>query len=162
MQLIELRVNKKNNESLHNSVLFNKVQQPTYEQLAYWLSSSEARNMSNKIKVFEGRWEPPSHLAPEKPSSSGIRDLFWYSPYWGWSSDVVPVLFKTPAKALCWGISRFKRDGLSNTWGPDQYPDFLYFVFIVSFRSVALLLLLSRQLTMSHVQAKLNKNTSRR
>ena len=91
--------------------------------------------MSNKNKVFEGCWEPPSHLAPEKPSSSGIRDLFYYSPYWGWSSDVVPVLFKTPAEALCWGISRFKRDGLSNTWGSDLYPDFMYFVFVVSFRS---------------------------
>ena len=36
--------------------------------------------------------------------------------------------FSTPSQAASWTISRFKRNGLSNIWGPGMYPDFLRFV----------------------------------
>ena len=38
----------------------------------------------------------------------------------------------SPSEALCWKLSRFKKDGLSNIWGAEDYPTFMQFIGIVS------------------------------
>lgn len=87
-----------------------------------------------QYKSFHARWQPAIYRAGSSPVSTGKHETYYYSPYGGWNSGHVPILFKSPGEAICWGISRFKRDGLSNSWGPGMYPDFLRFVFLASFR----------------------------
>lgn len=88
----------------------------------------------HQYKEFAARWSSPPHLAPPMPVASGKKEVYYYSPYGGWNSNLTPVMFRTPGEAMCWGLSRFKRDGLSNSFGPNNYPSFVKYVFIASFR----------------------------
>ena len=45
-----------------------------------------------------------------------------------------PPLFELQSQAAAWGISRFKRDGLSNIWGANEYPKFLNYVGVIRAR----------------------------
>jgi hypothetical protein len=63
------------------------------------------------------------------------RSNFFYPLYSGWQFPTYPYFFKQPAHAACWAISRFKRDGLGNSWGADKYPSFLQFVGTVSVKN---------------------------
>lgn len=56
------------------------------------------------------------------------QTMYFYPIYCGWSFREEPPIFLLPAQALTWQLSRFKKDGLSNIWGPGLYPDFLKFV----------------------------------
>ena len=43
-----------------------------------------------------------------------------------------PYIFLSPAEAVSWGVSIFKRDGLSNVWGANVFPVFLRYVFVIT------------------------------
>ena len=85
------------------------------------------------------RWTPPKTGRNAPPLSkhiskwtSPLPTTFYYPPYGGYSFPDTPLLFQSPAEALTWGISRFKRDGLSNAWGDEVYPEFLKYVFVIT------------------------------
>ncbi len=76
-------------------------------------------------------WVPPSAKQESKPSPIVIKPsltTYYYPHYNGWDMPHDPLLFKLPSAALCWALSRFKKDGLSNIFGPDQYPHFMQFI----------------------------------
>jgi len=52
--------------------------------------------------------------------------------YGGWAFPKTPYLFQTPLEACCWCISRFKRDGLSNIFGNNNFPKFLNFIGVIT------------------------------
>jgi hypothetical protein len=56
----------------------------------------------------------------------------YYPLYSGWSFPPMPYFFLTPGEACSWALSRFKRDGLSNIWGKDVYPEFIQFVGVIA------------------------------
>ncbi len=68
--------------------------------------------------------ESPIHPNPKSP----IQNEFYYPLYSGWCFPTYPFIFSSPSHAAAWTISRFKRNGLSNIWGPGRYPDFLQYV----------------------------------
>ena len=57
---------------------------------------------------------------------------FYYALYGGWAFPKTPYLFQTPLEACCWCISRFKRDGLSNIFGINKFPQFLNFIGVIT------------------------------
>ena len=67
-----------------------------------------------------------------RESEQQCHITFYYPLYNGFSFPDVPPVFRYPSHAAAWAISRFKRDGLSNIWEPDKYPDFLQFVGTIS------------------------------
>jgi hypothetical protein len=60
--------------------------------------------------------------------------VLFYPLYSGWDFPEYPFLFKNPNQAACWAISSFKRDGLGNVWGQENYLPFLRFVGQVTMR----------------------------
>ena len=65
------------------------------------------------------------HLNHIRESEQQCNITFYYPLYNGYNFPDVSPVFRYPSHAAAWAISRFKRDGLSNIWGPDKYPDFL-------------------------------------
>jgi hypothetical protein len=61
-------------------------------------------------------------------------ESFYYPLYNGYSFPEYPPLFMQPCHATAWAISRFMKDGLSNIWGDNKYPDFLNYVGIIKNR----------------------------
>ena len=57
---------------------------------------------------------------------------FYYALYGGWAFPKTPYLFQTPLEACCWCISRFKRDGLSNIFGINNFPEFLNYIGVIT------------------------------
>jgi len=57
---------------------------------------------------------------------------FYYALYGGWAFPKTPYLFQTPLEACCWCISRFKRDGLSNIFGTNNFPEFLNYIGVIT------------------------------
>ena len=57
---------------------------------------------------------------------------FYYALYGGWAFPKTPYLFQTPLEACCWCISHFKRDGLSNIFGINSFPQFLNFIGVIT------------------------------
>ena len=53
----------------------------------------------NTYTQFSARWEPAPYLAPKMPVTSGKNESYYYSPYGGWNSCNVPILFASPAVA---------------------------------------------------------------
>lgn len=94
------------------------------------------------------RWEPlkrkpaQQHLdsRPAKGSGSTKRQkvdptvpgkgqvVMFYPLYSGWAFPDLPILFKEPGQAMTWSLGRFKKDCLSNIFGPGSYPGFMMFV----------------------------------
>ena len=97
------------------------------------------------------KWEPPKHRSNTKPknhlnwspppnktslpklsndptSSKDTAAAMYFPHYNGWDMPEVPLFFKHPSFALCWALSRFKRDGLSNIFGTNKYPPFMQYI----------------------------------
>ena len=76
-------------------------------------------------------WVSPSAKKESKRSPIVIKPsstTYYYPHYNGWDMLEDPLFFKLPSAALCWALSRFKKDGLSNIFGPDQYPHFMQYI----------------------------------
>ena len=84
---------------------------------------------------LSSRWEPPPNLGERLeylPQPNGRHTTFFHHCYRGFHSNNTPILFLNTSEAPMWGITRFKRDGIANLWGPRNYPTFLHYVFEVS------------------------------
>ena len=66
----------------------------------------------------------------QKPTNNQASSsaTYYYPLYNGWDMPEVPLMFDNPSSALCWSLSRFKRDGLSNIFGQDAYPPFMQYI----------------------------------
>ena len=93
--------------------------------------------MDTKNRNQHPKWVPPKSRSESttihKPPAPvpGLNSLYFYSPYGGFRFPPTPILFQSPVEAISWGLSCFKRDDLSNVWGPESYPEFLRYVFLI-------------------------------
>ena len=92
-------------QSLHPSTFQKKWTLPNGE------SSDNVAPYDNKLLSMLG-------------SDPGPISFYYYPVYSGWQFPDQPYLFKEPAQAICYGLFKFKQDGLSNMWGADVYPSF--------------------------------------
>ena len=77
---------------------------------------------------------PPTGKLSFAPYSSGVHITLYRPCYGGYHSSSPSVMFMWPSEALVWGVTRFKKDGLANCFGPRKYPKFLRHVFELSVR----------------------------
>jgi hypothetical protein len=88
------------------------------------------------INEFKKRWVPPPSIPTQKRCCTPLphpKHLMYYPLYGGYHSGDLPILFKNPSHALMWALSRFKKDGLGNSWAqldqlPYRLPYFMRFI----------------------------------
>ena len=102
------------------------------------LPYNSSNNLNQEVNVdqhslqhsLSNELQPPTSCTRIKlhAPKSNEHGIFYYALFSGWSFPIYPPLFLFPGKALAWGLSRFKKEGLSNAWGPENYPDFMHYV----------------------------------
>jgi hypothetical protein len=87
--------------------------------------------------LLKKRWIPPPLPTPKR-CCTPLPDpklLMFYPLYGGYHSQEDPICFKCPGHALMWSLSRFKKDGLGNSWSQwDHLPYFLHFVGVLQYK----------------------------
>ena len=112
--------------------MYKSSKSPCRKRLLHQPKWTPPQPKSNRPPI---KWDPPVPRPTSTPHMSTAPvepPLFFYPLYTGWMFPDSQVIFGSPSEAAAWAISRFKRDGLSNVWGPDCYPEFLHFVGSVS------------------------------